>query len=60
MEVINNGYVPKREMRKNKKNERGYKKFTINEYQLVKNDLYKLSLKPLFYKTFYLTSFYIL
>ena len=52
MEVINNGYAFKKRNEKKQKNERRYKKFTINEYQLVKNDLYKLSLKPLFYKTF--------
>ena len=42
----------KREMRKNKKMNEDTKKFTIDEHQLVKNDLYKLSLKLLFYKAF--------
>lgn len=34
------------------KKERGNRMFTINEYQLVKNDLSKFSLKLLFYKFF--------
>jgi len=39
MEVINNGYVPKKKNEKKQKNERRYKKFTINEYQLVSGEL---------------------
>ena len=41
MEVINNGYVPKKRNEKKKKNERRYKKFIIYEYQLVSGELWK-------------------
>ncbi len=40
MEVINNGYVPKKRNEKKQKNERRHKKFTIDEYQLVDYDLF--------------------
>ena len=39
MEVINNGYAFKKKNEKKQKNERRYKKFTINEYQLVSGEL---------------------
>ena len=39
MEVINNGYVPKKINEKKQKNERRHKKFTIDEYQLISGKL---------------------